>query len=96
MAFTPEFRAKAEATLRERGATNPCTRCGHTTFGVLDGLFAPFLNQEPVALCPGSPCVPMVVAACTNCGHTWMHAVGVLGLMKDLKPDDNPTGKCET
>lgn len=91
MPFTPEFKAKAELVLRGRGAMKPCSRCDSGNFVILDGFFAPFLQQEPAGLILGSPNVPMIGVACANCGNTSMHAIGVLGLMGDVaKP--NPQG----
>lgn len=89
MPFTPEFKAKAELILRGRGANLPCSRCGHAHFSILDGFFAPLLQQEPAGIVLGSPSVPMIAVACVKCGNTWTHSVGVLGLMGDLKAGGN-------
>ncbi len=68
--------------LNKRGATHPCSRCGHNQFSLLDK-FSTFSLQDEIggALRLGGPQVPVAIAVCNNCGAVTAHALGVLGLL---------------
>ena len=70
--------------LEERGAVNPCSRCGNPKFTILEGFSHLSLQEnhnDGVVL--GGKSVPIVHVACTNCGNLSMHAIGVLGLLEN-------------
>lgn len=75
--------------LEKRGAVNPCHRCGHRNFNVLEGfsklpaLLPDFSMIDGMVV--GGPLVPVVYIACSNCGAITPHAIGALGLL----PSDN-------
>ena len=70
--------------LQQRGVVNPCHRCGHLSFTVIDG-FNKFIVQNDfrggVAIDGAS--IPAINVACDNCGALTAHAVGALGLKLD-------------
>lgn len=79
---------KVGALLTSRGATQPCHRCGKTHFSVLDQYTNLSLTSDldqPGSIIIGGPSVPVVMAACMNCGAITMHALGVLGLLPTVR-----------
>lgn len=73
--------------LEEVGATQPCHRCGHPNFAIIDGATNIQL-QDPLnldgGLVIGGASMPVVYVACGNCGAITAHAIGALELV-DLK-----------
>ncbi len=70
--------------LQQKGATQPCHRCGQLSFTVLDG-FTKFILQQNFrdGVEVEGASVPAVNVACGNCGAITAHAVGALGLKLD-------------
>lgn len=76
----------AQALLRVK-ATKPCARCGGTNIDILEGFFAPMLETHVTGnFMVGPPQIPCAAIACTQCGHIWTHALGVLGLLNTENP----------
>ncbi len=64
--------------LIEKGASQPCHRCGHKSFSVIDGFSTYYLTDEYGKAVLGGLNVPVITAACNNCGAITQHAVGAL------------------
>lgn len=73
------------ARLTERGATNPCPRCGNNAFTVIDGYINHTLQDELRGLVIGGRSIPTAVIACNRCGFLSLHALGALGLLPESK-----------
>jgi hypothetical protein len=71
-------------SLVERGATQPCPRCGNNKFTVVEGFFANPIQKDLKNLVLGGESIPTVVTACTKCGYVALHAMGVLGLLGSI------------
>lgn len=67
--------------LTEKGALQPCPRCGHKHFSVIEGYFNHTLQDELKGLVLGGKSIPCAVVACVNCGYLAQHALGALGLL---------------
>jgi ribosomal protein S27AE len=67
--------------LTERGANQPCPRCGNDAFTLLDGFFNQVIQSDPKGIVLGGRTIPSVVVACNRCGYLAQHALGVLGLL---------------
>ncbi len=76
--------------LSDRGANKPCHRCGHKQFSLIDK-YSVFTLQDNVAgaLMLGGANIPIVLAACNNCGAITAHALGALGLLETNKEESN-------
>lgn len=85
-------RDKIQQLLKTKGVKNPCHRCNHNQFSLLDGYSSLGLQDNlGSGLVIGGPSVPVALVACNNCGAITSHAVGALGLLpKDEtgKPSD--------
>jgi len=75
--------------LEKKGAVNPCHRCGHRSFNVIEGFSKlPAIEQDlgvMDGMIIGGPFIPVVYIACSNCGAITPHAIGALGLL----PEEN-------
>lgn len=76
--------------LTEKGAVQPCPRCGHNQFTVIDGYFNHTVQQELKGLILGGQSIPCAIVICVNCGYLSQHALGALGL---LSPDEKDQPK---
>jgi hypothetical protein len=70
--------------LRRRRAVQPCNRCGHANFELLDYVFS-----IPAATADGiggalAPSFPLAATACTNCGAVNYHIAGILIPLREL------------
>ena len=75
--------------LTEKGALQPCSRCGSRSFSILDGYSKIMLDKEVDGnIRLGGPMVPVAIVACTKCGAITMHALGALGLLES-QGDEN-------
>lgn len=81
--FSQSLRDRIIQALKSRGATNPCPRCGNSSFSLVDGYFNNLVQDELDGLVIGGPTVPSVVIACDRCGFLSQHAAGVLGLLSE-------------
>ncbi len=68
--------------LQEKGATKPCSRCGHSHFSVVDETL---LSLQPLTgdIVLGGGGVPAVMVACNNCGNLWHHALAPIGMLPE-------------
>jgi hypothetical protein len=68
--------------LQKKGATKPCSRCGHTHFSVVDETL---LALQPLSgdFVIGGGGVPAVMVACNNCGNIWHHALAPLAMLPE-------------
>jgi predicted nucleic-acid-binding Zn-ribbon protein len=63
--------------LKERGVRGACTSCGRTEWALIDVVTA------PVSLPAGAESnerVPVVVTACSNCGHVVLYSAVMIGI----------------
>lgn len=81
--LTEEQKVKIIETLKEKGVTLPCPRCGNNNFTIMDGYFNQPIQTELGGLVLGGPSVPSIVLVCTRCGFLNQHALGVLGLLPE-------------
>ena len=80
LTFTPKLREEIGKALTRVGASKPCSRCGNNVLEVLDGFSIQLVQRGAETVMFGSPSVPCVVVVCTQCGHLWTHAFGLLGI----------------
>ena len=80
-----EVKLKIQKTLEERGAMLPCPRCGNNRFILADGLIAPPIQTSLSNFVLGGRTIPAATVVCTQCGYLSLHAVGVLGVLEELK-----------
>lgn len=74
--------------LMERGANNPCQRCGRTNFVVVDGFSnLPLQTDFDGSVVIGGPSIPITIVACSNCGAITPHALGALGLLPQVSKE---------
>ena len=86
MKLTPELKTQIVQRLQDKGATKPCSRCGHPKFSLLDGFVNfPLAREVSNSVIVGGPNVPSAVVACENCGHLEFHALGAIGLLNEQK-----------
>ncbi|MEC3114620.1 hypothetical protein P9015_26505 [Bacillus cereus] len=84
MSFSKEEQLKIIKILEEKGATRPCSRCGHMNFSLLDGYFNHSIQTSlDGGMVIGGPTVPVITTVCNQCGCLSQHAVGALGLLKN-------------
>lgn len=74
MSKTKYNREKIIESLNKKGAKQPCHRCGHQSFAVIDGFSRYHLSDELEANVLGGQGVPIVLVACNNCGAITPHA----------------------
>jgi hypothetical protein len=80
--FSPARRNEIIAALKRAYANEPCPRCRHNEFALLDGYVNLAPNPNPgIGLFVGGPAIPAVVTVCTRCGFLSQHALGALGLL---------------
>lgn len=88
MKIDQEVKKEIAEKLNEKGATQPCNRCGQPNFSLLDGFVNLPLNQEISGnVVIGGPSVPCAVLACNNCGNLSYHALGALGMLNKNKEE---------
>jgi ribosomal protein L37E len=76
-------REKIAKIINEKGATQPCQRCGHSEFTVLEGFTNIQLQEKlsPGIVIGGGTIVPVAHIVCNNCGAITSHAIGALGML---------------
>ncbi len=72
---------KIIAKLNEKGANNPCPRCNHSQFSLIDGYILPTLQKDIGNIVLGGQTIPTIIVACNNCGFLSHHALGALELL---------------
>jgi len=77
---TEQQKRKIKAILEDRGATKPCTRCGHSEF-YISGFCVDHKLELKEKKDSEEVSVYTVMVACTNCGHIWHHSLKILGLI---------------
>lgn len=83
-------REKIAKLLSEKGAVQPCHRCGKNQFTVLEGYSNISLQEKfNTGLVIGGPAVPVAHVACNNCGAITSHAIGALGLLPENEEASN-------
>jgi hypothetical protein len=79
--FSTEKRSEIIAALERANANEPCPRCRHNEFTLIDGYVNVLTHPHfSGALVLGGPTIPTVVTVCTRCGFISQHAVGALSL----------------
>lgn len=91
--MTNEQRQEIVRRLNERGATAPCSRCGHRQFEIIDySKFWAIEDGDFGVTNLSAPVVPAVMIACTHCGAISFHALGPLGLLNNPQQGNNHEG----
>ena len=82
------YKEDIKLALNNKGAINPCHRCGSDDFGIVDG-FSMLENYEfdknlslIISNLDSAAKVPYITVGCSNCGNLSFHAIGALGLSK--------------
>lgn len=85
--LSEEVKNQIRSALEQRGALNPCPRCGNRGFVLADGILASPIQENLEEFVLGSS-IPSAVVICNHCGYMSLHALGVLGLMDLVRGDD--------
>jgi len=67
--------------LIKKGVDRSCPRCGNNAVTMIDGYFNHTVQDDVSGFVIGTPSIPTVVTACTNCGFLSQYALGALGLL---------------
>lgn len=68
--------------LKEQNALLPCSRCGGTSFTIINSYTKLNLDSHlDGSVRIGGDIIPTCMVVCDNCGAITMHALGALGLM---------------
>jgi predicted nucleic-acid-binding Zn-ribbon protein len=70
--------------LEEKGAVNPCPRCGQEEFTLVDAYHREALQDSLKGTVVGGPTIPCAVVICKNCGFISHHALGYLGILNNV------------
>lgn len=67
-----------------------CPMCHGNQFTIVDGYSNFMLQDKPnsISLGPGS-IIPSIPIVCNNCGFIGFHALGSLGLLPKVEPENN-------
>lgn len=76
-------RQKYIEALEDKGATNPCHRCGHNNFSVIDGYSYYPIQDTWKGTILGGPKIPAILVACNHCGAITPHALGAFEQIKE-------------
>ena len=85
--LSQERREEIAHALEEKGADQPCPRCGTTSFAVLDGYFVHGITSDMTTHPLGGKSLPTAVIICANCGFLSEHALGSLGMLGKTEED---------
>ena len=69
--------------LQEKGADNPCPRCGNLSFAIVDGYFNHPIQEGLTGHVMGEQSLPTAITVCNKCGFLSQHALGALGLKEN-------------
>ena len=86
------LRDKIIAKLNERGAMQPCARCGKQKFALLDDITRVDQQKDMSVINLGGPSIPCATVVCENCGNVSLHGLGALGLMAEISPPEKKNG----
>lgn len=75
--------------LTDKGAVQPCPRCGHREFTVADGYFNHTLQDELKGVVIGGKSIPCAIVICVYCGYLAQHALGALGLLPPPEKEES-------
>jgi len=78
--FSDEQKNQISKALAERGANQPCPRCGNKSFKILDGYFVQSIQTDFKGTAIGGLSVPSIIEICKNCGFLSQHALSFLEL----------------
>ena len=86
--LSEELKVKITEVLKSRNALSPCPRCGSSEFLLADGLFTNILQSDLNSPKLYGRALPTAVIVCKNCGYISQHAIGLLGLLDQVKADN--------
>ncbi len=87
--LSQQFKDRIIQRLDEKAPNVRCPMCGNNNFILVDGL-AKHTLQRKNSYEIGGRSLPCALTVCTNCGFLAEHAIGLLGLMKDVDdPNDS-------
>jgi ribosomal protein L37E len=76
--FSEEVKQEITDALQKKGVTLPCSRCGSTEFGVLDGFPSSVVQMDSEQLITEGNKMPSAGVVCNKCGNLSFHALGIL------------------
>jgi len=71
--------------LKEKGANNPCPRCGNLSFAIVDGYFNHPIQDELTGHVMEEQSLPTAITVCNKCGFLSQHALGAFGLKENKR-----------
>lgn len=86
---------EVSSKLKDKGALQPCPRCGKTKFTFAGEANIPIVTYEsPISAIPRAlprsiadidapSSIPAIIISCDNCGYLMQHALGIL--LEDTK-----------
>ena len=84
-----ELTEKIVEKLQEKIKNPHCPMCGHRKFAMIDSLIKHTLQRGDDSYSISGRYVPCAVTICQNCGFVAEHAIGALGLIKNLETSDD-------
>lgn len=87
--ISDEMQKKIIKKLEERGAVNPCPKCGGRDFYLSDGYDVISTQKRLDGIVLFGRYLPCALIVCKNCGNVSFHAIGALGLIEDAEKDWN-------
>lgn len=76
--FTDEVKQEITNALQKKNATQSCSRCGGTDFGVLDGFPSSMVQMDTEQVITEANKMPTAGVVCNKCGNISYHALGIL------------------
>lgn len=86
--LTKEKKEEIVKKLSEKGVTNVlCPMCKNNHFVVAEGYFNTTLQNSLESFSLGGRSIPTIPIICSKCGFVSQHALGVLGLLPEIKEE---------
>lgn len=82
-----QLKDKFISEFTRKGTNYKCPVCGQNQFNV-EGPFSKGIQSNPGTFVLGGPSVPTMGVICKNCGYIAEFALGVLGLLEEMKKED--------
>jgi predicted nucleic-acid-binding Zn-ribbon protein len=76
--FSNTKRKEILDSLDNKGANQPCARCGNDEHDLLDGYFNHGVQADVKNTQIGGKRIPSIATVCTKCGNINFHAAGII------------------
>ncbi len=86
--FTLEEKQKIAAKIQQVLPYIECPICHNRHFVIADGYFNTSIQGQLNGMMLGGPSIPSIGLICNKCGFISHHALGVLGLLPEQKPEE--------